>query len=155
MLTTLTVDGFRGLRRFELPELRRVNLLVGRNNGGKTAVLEAAGWLAQGGALGVLDQAARGRGEQAPSAGASLRPLFTGQPRPLRGELRLQGTLHGQAVELLVDATDRALSVRRSGWGPLEEWAYLPLGPHDGLAELGGLAPPSASAPPVVWPAFT
>ncbi|MFG0332475.1 MAG: AAA family ATPase, partial [Maioricimonas sp. JB049] len=41
MLTELTVENYRGFKRYHLPELRRVNLLVGRNNCGKTSLLEA------------------------------------------------------------------------------------------------------------------
>lgn len=40
-LTKLTVERFRGLRDLALEGLGRVNLLVGRNNSGKTSVLEA------------------------------------------------------------------------------------------------------------------
>ncbi len=37
----LVIDHFRGLRRLEIPDLAPVTLLSGRNNTGKTAVLEA------------------------------------------------------------------------------------------------------------------
>jgi hypothetical protein len=35
------VEGFRGIRRLRLPELGRVNLFVGKNNAGKSSLLEA------------------------------------------------------------------------------------------------------------------
>ncbi len=41
MIQQLTVNGFRGFRRFEMHGLGRVNLLVGANNCGKTSILEA------------------------------------------------------------------------------------------------------------------
>jgi len=41
MITGLHIDNFRGLRHVSLEELRRVNLLVGGNDTGKTSVLEA------------------------------------------------------------------------------------------------------------------
>jgi predicted ATPase len=41
------IDGFRGLRSLNLDGLGRVNILVGRNNSGKTSVLEALSILCQ------------------------------------------------------------------------------------------------------------
>jgi AAA15 family ATPase/GTPase len=40
-LTSLGVRGFRALRNLEINGLGAVNLLVGKNNTGKTTVLEA------------------------------------------------------------------------------------------------------------------
>ena len=47
-LKNLTIENFRGLERFTLSDLGRVNLLVGTNNSGKTTVLEAANILMSG-----------------------------------------------------------------------------------------------------------
>ena len=41
MITNLEIRNFRGLKDVKLKELRRVNLLVGGNDTGKTTVLEA------------------------------------------------------------------------------------------------------------------
>lgn len=41
MIERLTIEGYRGFERFEMEGLGRINLLVGRNNSGKTSVLEA------------------------------------------------------------------------------------------------------------------
>lgn len=40
-LHNFEVAGFRAIRRLAIPELRRVNLFVGKNNAGKTSLLEA------------------------------------------------------------------------------------------------------------------
>jgi hypothetical protein len=40
-LRDLTVEGYRGIRYLQLPELGRVNLFVGKNNAGKSSLLEA------------------------------------------------------------------------------------------------------------------
>jgi AAA15 family ATPase/GTPase len=37
----ITADGFRGLRKLQVDELRSVNIFVGGNNSGKTSILEA------------------------------------------------------------------------------------------------------------------
>ncbi len=41
MLKKLTIDNFRGFQHLELGPLDRVNLIAAKNNGGKTALLEA------------------------------------------------------------------------------------------------------------------
>ncbi|MFZ2724702.1 MAG: AAA family ATPase [Methylococcaceae bacterium] len=45
--TQIEIDGFRGLRLLNLEDLGRINILVGRNNSGKTSVLEALSILCQ------------------------------------------------------------------------------------------------------------
>ncbi|WP_165227098.1 AAA family ATPase [Aquisphaera insulae] len=41
MLTKLSIERFRGLRKLEIESLDRINLFLGRNNVGKSAILEA------------------------------------------------------------------------------------------------------------------
>src|SRR6266566_4846956 len=41
MLTSLQIKNFRGFRSLELASFKRVNLIVGQNNTGKTGILEA------------------------------------------------------------------------------------------------------------------
>ncbi len=41
MLHSLHIENFKRFRRLEIPKLRKVNLIAGRNNTGKTALLEA------------------------------------------------------------------------------------------------------------------
>ena len=41
----LKIENFRGIKSLEIDDLARVNLFVGRNNCGKTSVLEAASLL--------------------------------------------------------------------------------------------------------------
>lgn len=38
---SLTIENFRGIEKLEINDLKRINLLVGRNNCGKTSILEA------------------------------------------------------------------------------------------------------------------
>ena len=63
MLGNLRLEGFRGFETYSLNELTRVNLLVGKNNCGKTSILEAIQFLVSGGDPLVLTQAANRRGE--------------------------------------------------------------------------------------------
>jgi AAA15 family ATPase/GTPase len=41
MFQAVKINGYRGLSRYEIGDLGRVNLLVGQNNSGKTSVLAA------------------------------------------------------------------------------------------------------------------
>lgn len=63
MLTNLAMRGFRCFKSFALNDLTRVNLIVGKNNCGKTTVLEAAELLvANGHPSAFADVARRRRG---------------------------------------------------------------------------------------------
>jgi energy-coupling factor transporter ATP-binding protein EcfA2 len=73
MISSLKMTGYRAFSKFEMADLGRVNLLVGRNNSGKTSILEGLYLLASGAnAMGLLQVLAR-RGEQVMSEPASAR----------------------------------------------------------------------------------
>ena len=63
MIRTLRLRSYRGFKAYELRDLASVNLLVGRNNCGKTSILEAVELLASRGDPGVLVESMRRRGE--------------------------------------------------------------------------------------------
>jgi hypothetical protein len=63
MITSLELQNYRGFRRYHLSKLTRVNLLVGRNNCGKSSVLEGVYLLASTGNPAVLASIASQRGE--------------------------------------------------------------------------------------------
>jgi hypothetical protein len=63
MIQQLVMEGYRGFERYTLANVSRVNLLVGKNNSGKSSILEAVQLLADGGDFRTLDQIARRRGE--------------------------------------------------------------------------------------------
>lgn len=63
MIRNLKLEGYRSFESYELRDLARVNLLVGKNNCGKTSVLEAVHFLVSGGSPYVLRQIAGQRGE--------------------------------------------------------------------------------------------
>ena len=67
MLTTLELENYRGFGKYRLTGLDRVNLLVGKNNCGKTSVLEAVHFLVAGGDFAVLADTASQRGEMVPA----------------------------------------------------------------------------------------
>lgn len=63
MITSATFTNFRCFPTYRMEGLARVNLLVGKNNSGKTALLEGLQFLASGGDLRVLLDAAERRNE--------------------------------------------------------------------------------------------
>lgn len=54
MFQSLEIQNFRGFGKFALGELGRINLIVGKNNTGKTSLLEAITLLANPGIMGQL-----------------------------------------------------------------------------------------------------
>lgn len=63
MIHSLSLNNYRGFDTYRLDGLGSVNLIVGRNNSGKTSVLEAVHFLASGGDPSVLARIASLRGE--------------------------------------------------------------------------------------------
>lgn len=63
MLTKVEIKNYRGFPSYRMEGLTQVNLLVGKNNSGKTALLEGAQFLLSGGDPSVLEDAAQRRGE--------------------------------------------------------------------------------------------
>ena len=63
MLSRIKIENYRGFESCQLDGMTGVNLLVGKNNSGKTALLEGIHFLASGGDPMVLISAARQRGE--------------------------------------------------------------------------------------------
>ncbi len=65
LLDSLLIENFRAFKRLEVEKLGRVNLIVGKNNVGKTALLEALWLYAAQGAEHVLAELVRRRDEVA------------------------------------------------------------------------------------------
>ena len=83
MYSSIEISGYRGFDSFQLSGLGRVNLLVGKNNSGKTSILECIEFLQAGGSPGVLHSILSRRGEsELWSASGRMAPavkhLFTG-----------------------------------------------------------------------------
>lgn len=67
MLNSLNIINFKSLRSLDLPELGRINLFVGKNNSGKTSVLESLRVLSSNGSIRTLIELAAEREDQGPS----------------------------------------------------------------------------------------
>ncbi|MBI1290109.1 AAA family ATPase [bacterium] len=62
-LTSLTIKNFRAFRELRLENLARVNMITGRNNTGKSSVLEALSIFATNGSFHMIGELQRIRGE--------------------------------------------------------------------------------------------
>ena len=102
MLQTLAIRGFRGFESYRLTNLTRVNLVVGKNNCGKTSVLEAIELLVSGGHPSVfLRSNARRRGVGLGEVSSEVSHMFFGHK-----------SVPGASFELSSDDTGRSLSVQ-------------------------------------------
>ena len=63
MLKALSIRGYRGFESYQVADLVRVNLIVGKNNCGKTSILEAIHLLVSGGNLSVFNSVGKRRNE--------------------------------------------------------------------------------------------
>ena len=102
MLQTLEIRGYRGFESYRLTNLARVNLVVGKNNCGKTAVLEAIELLVSGGHPSVfLASLARRSGAGLREVSSDISPIFIGHK-----------CVPGASFELSSDDAGNTLSVR-------------------------------------------
>ena len=91
MLRNLKLEEYRSFDEYELSNLSRVNLLVGKNDCGKTSILEAIHFLVSRGDPEVLVKCADRRGEGTDVAPRSAAPSLVeagSRPRQDRPEPR-------------------------------------------------------------------
>ena len=97
MIRSLTIENYRGFRKFELHDLGRVNLIVGTNNAGKTSVLEAIHILESPGEIAPIWAIQTRRGEDFELSEANrifrqvdIRQLFYGHQINIGNQLSIQ-----------------------------------------------------------------
>lgn len=76
MLSSLKLENYRAFKQFEVNDLGRVNLFVGKNNSGKTSILEAAESIARYDRIDAITYAIRRRAEISSSERARLGLAF-------------------------------------------------------------------------------
>ena len=101
MIHSLELSGYRGFPRFTMSGLGHVNLIVGRNNSGKTAILESLQLLASGSDPNALWRILSRRGEvlvseplpnRVPQAEIDVAHLFYGHEVQPGAQLRISTT---------------------------------------------------------------
>ncbi len=143
LLRSVVIENFRAFERLELTGLGRVNLIVGQNNAGKTSVLEAIQFVAEGDARVLVASLAR-RGERALGRRSDARELMRLDARMLFHGRVLDGP--ALSVEVVDDDGSRrrqVVSTRPAEGLEVAHWKALqssrPVSPVDGL-DVGVLA---------------
>ncbi len=98
MISSFHIEGYRGFSRFDMADLGQINLMVGKNNSGKTSVLEALHLLTSRGDIGALWQLLWRRGErfstpqdpQRPQPEVDVSHLFTGHELHVGSKVKLR-----------------------------------------------------------------
>ncbi|PHM11084.1 AAA family ATPase [Nostoc sp. 'Peltigera malacea cyanobiont' DB3992] len=123
MLKTIKIENFRSFKSFELQQLGRVNLLVGKNNIGKTSILEAIQLLCSQNNLDPLRQTMTNRSEYFFDDERSerrlrlaqeldVRHLFYGHEIELESKFSIRGTNGNIQEELVVSIEERKTSLK-------------------------------------------
>lgn len=109
MLKSLVIRNYRGLEDFQVEKLGRVNLIVGKNNSGKSTVLEALRLYAASGHGAVLEQIAADHDERffisehdTEDVELPFEHLFTGREFPQ----------DGAAIEIGEGCSEQALTIQ-------------------------------------------
>ncbi|MEH2122936.1 AAA family ATPase [Nostoc sp.] len=123
MLKTIKIENFRSFQSFELQQLGRVNLLVGKNNIGKTSILEAIQLLCSRNNLDPLRQTMTNRSEYfydderskprlglAQAQDLDVRHLFYGHEIELGSKFSITGINGNIQEELVVSIEERKIS---------------------------------------------
>lgn len=150
LIDSLTIRGFRGFRDLTIPEFGKVNLITGKNNTGKSSVLEAIRILVAGGAAETLHTILRYR-EEIPARTDSrdleeredfnlIRGLFLGFPDILELDesptfsIQVHGSLPANASNLTIRTTwiSHRFGVVERRTGPLHA-EDMPLAESDAM----------------------
>ena len=165
MITSVQIRNFRGFKSVGLPDCRRINVIVGENASGKTALLEAI-FLARGSTPELGVRLRQFRGFEASLSGparviedAIWRDMFHKFDQKARIEIALKGTGSENrslsaayaGADLLIQLDESAGSIPTTGGSPITfEWTTDGMPPYSVSPRLVGGAlqfPPSPDAP--------
>ena len=124
LLSSFRIENYRIFRQLSLPRLGQVNLVVGKNNTGKTMLLEALRLYSAQGARSVITEllasrdALERRGRSDGWAWARFESLFHGRQVASPEAFIALGTVEGSERSLLLRPTP--LVRRGEGWGPVQ-----------------------------------
>jgi len=124
MLDTLEIIGFRTFKEYAIDDLGRINLFVGRNNCGKTTILEAAEILVGADTPGAIAGCAMRRGEfhiegeqEKRSRYVDVSHLFHGHRCDVGSSFSIKGRERGNPVSLMAEV--QPLEASHHGEKPL------------------------------------
>lgn len=156
MIRSVKIAGYRGLRKFSMEGLRRINLLVGKNNTGKSSVLEALYLLSTSGSPATIWQLLMRRGEiytepQLPGRSyqpeTEVRHLFYGHEIKIGSTLSV-GTYNGSPNrEITIQIGEVSSDPNFALFSQLTPPADRGLAPQFGLTIKGNPTPTSQAIP--------
>lgn len=118
-IATLTIERFRALRQLKIDGLGRVNLITGRNNTGKSSVLEALRILASDASPSVINNILRFREEDVGDTEESTRPLDAEGGFPLSNLFNGFPQFSAKLEPIIIAANGVSLPMRltmKAGW---------------------------------------
>jgi AAA15 family ATPase/GTPase len=121
MLKSLVVKNFRMLEDFSIPKLGRVNLIVGKNNSGKSSVLEAIRIFAGSAEAGLLENIALGHDERVRSREVDFYSEDTPLPFESFFSSRIFPDEDGKAIEIGDPLAHEMLSIEHGYFLEQEE----------------------------------
>ena len=139
MIRNLSLESYRGFESFKVADLKRVNLLVGTNNCGKSTVLEALDFLISKGDPSVLVRPLSRRGETKfgeSEAFTVVSHLFHGNPR-LRPGIKLQVSAENSFLPLTVEIVLREDLEQQATLFDLVDEDELPVFNDEAIPTLG------------------
>lgn len=126
LLKNLEIRAFRGFRHLKIERLGRVNLIVGKNNVGKTALLEALRLYATKGSPAVIWELLRARDEDNRSVSLTVEESFSALRYLFYG--RQDVRIHIEPIQIgPIDSLDDKLSISLGYSGPNDERGQLRL----------------------------
>ncbi len=120
MFKSIKIENFRCFQSFELQQLGRVNLLVGKNNSGKTSILEAIQILSSQNNLQPLAEIMINRGEYLwdddgrGQRELDIRHLFYGHEIKAASEFSISGINDGIEEKMLISIEKNSFFDRQS-----------------------------------------
>jgi hypothetical protein len=171
MISSLHINGYRGFQRLDLSDLGRVNLLVGKNNSGKTSVLEALHLLTARGDPSALWQVLWRRGERfqleqdqrRPQVDVDVSHLFNGHELHVGSKFKLatkndtpEKSLTFEVAELSPKEQTELFGADPDAPGPVTSQRFVlqisgrptPIVQRIALSRQGGVSSDAMSSPP-------
>lgn len=110
MISSLEITSFRAFKTLLIDDLDQINLFVGRNNSGKTTILEAAEMLVSENSVGAIVRCAMRRGEMIvqkeedrPSRHVDISHLFHGHESETGAHFSIKGKEAPTSIKLQCD----------------------------------------------------
>lgn len=155
MISSLHIEGYRGFPQLEMSDLGQINLIVGKNNSGKTSVLEALQLLMSRGDPNALWQLLWRRGERFSVAQDLQRPtpvevdvshLFTGHELHVGSKVKLRTKNETPETSIVLEIVELSPKEQSELFGSSDD---LPVPTQRFVLQISGTPTPVMQAIPL------